>query len=433
MRNLQIAAAVAATLAAVGVAEAAPPTLAQCAAPNVQAYVAGSSAAQTGFANALGTDLFGGAANLATYSASNGNFKAFCGFASATNTAGIAAGQIVVVHYRGEGGSVVGALPIVAQSKIKFLDLTSASVTSTAVATTGTSATVGTTDAWGGPLTTHAVEIGITDVEPGMFVGANVNYPSGYSTTVFGTATPAQLAGLPKSALFQQIFGIFVNTTGINGGAAGQPLNLSRDSIANILEGNYFDWQSVPTVGGGRVSSTSQAITVVNREAGSGSRGCGGTGTSAIADPTPANDGYATGDVLTTANATAGALTYASIDNAGSKPNLTTVSINGVAPSQLAATSGDYGFWVEAQLIPNATALAASTTSAQTIATYLPKILSTVGTAPHTSQVLAIPNIGTPVNTPAVPVVANAGTPGSIYINPFTRSGVSCNVASETN
>ena len=66
-------------------------------------------------------------------------------------------------------------------------------------------------------------DIGITDVEPSQLVGAN--YPSIYSTTVFGSATAAQLAALATSGkqkpLVDQVFGLFVQTSGINGGSVG--------------------------------------------------------------------------------------------------------------------------------------------------------------------------------------------------------------------
>src|ERR1700735_1629056 len=208
MRNLKIAAAVSLALGGMSAAHA-QVTVTQCkGTPADTLYIAGSSAAQNAFGAALATDLFGGASNELTFKASNGNFEAFCGLAAAGNTAGITAGNLVVVHYRAEGGSVVGALPIVANKPVKFLDLTNAAVTSTSVTTGGTSELQGPTDAWTGPLTEHTVEVGVTDVEPGILVGAN--YPTTYSTTVFGTATTAQLSTLSHTALFQEIYGIFV-------------------------------------------------------------------------------------------------------------------------------------------------------------------------------------------------------------------------------
>jgi ABC-type phosphate transport system substrate-binding protein len=441
MNNLKVAAAVALALGGSAVAQSAlaAPTAAQCAAATAKLYVAGSSAAQPSFAIALANDLFdaGGETTIAAPAVSgsaNGNFKAYCGAAKAGNGAGVATGAITTVYYRGEGGSVVGALPIVSGKSIKFLDLSPAACQVTNPSVTGLSVNVGTTDGWSGCVTTHAVEMGVTDLEPGQFHAPN--YPSTYSVTVFGSATQAQLAGLTKTALFQQVFGLFVNTNGFNGSTAtGQAVDLSRETVAAILSGNYSDWSAVPTATGGQVSSSSVPITLVNREAGSGTR-TGATiqflGTNCVtfplglSDPNPAGDGYATGDVLATVGATPGAITYASIDNAG-KANLSTVSINGVAPTNLAATSGKYDWWFEA------TAQKGNITSPGGLGIYnwlVAGELSNIATAPHVVDILAIPNTN---NTATVPLTSSTVNGVTIYINPFTKGGNSCSIPIPTN
>jgi hypothetical protein len=442
MNNLKVAAAVALALGGSAATQAAfaAPTAAQCAAPAASLYVAGSSAAQPSFATALANDLFDAtgettiAAPAVTGSA-NGNFKAYCGFAKAGNGAGVATGAVATVYYRGEGGSVVGALPIATGKTVKFLNLSLTGCAVTNPSVVGLSANVGTTDGWTGCVSPHAVEMGVTDVEPSQFHAPN--YPTAYSTTVFGSATQAQLANLTKVPLFQQVFGIFVNTSGINGGASGQAIDLTRETVANILSANYTDWSSVPTASGGAVSSTSQPITIVNREAGSGSR----TGASiyflgtncvsfpgSLSDPSPLSDGYATGDVLTTASTTPGAITYASIDN--SKAGLTLASLGGVTPSNLAATNGTYDYWFEATAIKGTI----TSTGGSGIYTWLTTgELANVATAPHVKDILAIPNVGT--NSGAVPATSTASVVGgvTIYINPFTKGGNSCTIPASTN
>jgi hypothetical protein len=425
MNNLKVAAAVALAIGSVSAAHA-NPTAAQCAAPGASLFVAGSSAAQNAFSNALATDLFGGSANLNTYSGTNGNFKAYCGSAVAGNTAGIAANTVVTVHYRAEGGSVVGALPVVSGKAIKFLDLSNAACQVASPVVNGTSATVGTTDGWTGCLTTHQVEMGVTDLEPAQFV--TPNYPSAYSATVFGTASGTQLSNLTQVKLFQQVFGIYVNTSGINGGGTGQALNLSKETVATILAGNYTDWSQVPSgVGVAAVSSVPAAITVINREAGSGTR----TGASiyflntncassslALQDLTPLADGYATGDVLAAAASTPGALTYASIDNAG-KTNMTSVTLSGVTPSNQAAASGQYDWWYEAA----ATKGNITSTGGTTLYNWLTGgELGGHATAPHTAQINVIPLFDG--NGGALAADTLGGK--TIYTNPFTRSGKSC-------
>jgi len=444
MNNLKVAAAVALALGGTMATQAAfaSPTAAQCATPGASLYVAGSSAAQPSFATALANDLFDStgettiAAPAVTGSA-NGNFKAYCGLAKAGNGAGVATGTVTTVFYRAEGGSVVGALPIAANKPIKFLNLTLAGCAVTNPSVVGLSATVGTTDGWSGCVAEHAVEMGVTDLEPAQF--HTPNYPSAYSATVFGSATQAQLAALTQTPLFQQVFGLFVNTSGINGLGTGQAIDLTRETAAAVLSGGYGDWSAVPTATGGVVSSTSQPITIVNREAGSGTR----TGASiyflgtncvsfpgTLLDPSPLNDGYATGDVLATAAATPGAITYASIDNNGKQAALTMASLSGVAPTNLAATNGGYDWWFEA------TAQKGTITSPGGLGIYNWLIggeLANVATAPHAKDILAIANVGT--NTSAVPATGTASTVGgvTIYINPFTKAGNSCSIPSNTN
>jgi hypothetical protein len=432
MNNAKIAAAVALALGGASAAHAT--TVAQCTGTSTvtNVYVAGSSAAQAAFATALNSaDAFNG--SELTFSASNGNFKAYCGVSANSKFATV--GNTVVVHYRAEGGSVVGALPIASttQPAIKFLDLTNASVTALAVTTTGTSAANGTTDTWGGPLTGHIVEIGVTDVEPGQFVGSN--YPTAYSTTAFGTASATALASLSKNVIFGQVFGLYVNTSGFNGLATtGQAVDLTRETAASILTGGYTDWSKVPTASGGVVSSTPVNLTLINREAGSGTRtgasiyflgyNCSQKTNPIVDTALSPPDGFATGDVLTTASTTAGGITYASIDN--SKANLNIATLSGVTPSNLAATSGAYDWWFEAQLIKNPSASVPA--FSQSLYTFLSGELSAVNTAPHTKQILAVPNAGVPANTAVAPVVANTfgGATTPIYINPFTRLSNSC-------
>ncbi len=432
--NLKIAAAVAVAIGGHTLAEAAP-TVAQCAAATAKLYIAGSSAAQPSFATALAADLFD-ATGETTISATNGNFKAYCGAAKAGNGAGIATGAITTVYYRGEGGSVVGALPIVSGKAIKFLDISTAGCQVAAPVTTGTSATVGTTDGWGGCVTNHAVEMGVTDLEPSVF--SPPNYPSAYSVAVFGTASKTQLANLNAIPLFGQVFALYVNTNTLNGGGVGQAINLTRETAANILAGNYTDWSAVPSANGGAVSSTSVPITLVNREAGSGTR-TGATiyflGTNCtsfpatLLDPNPLNDGYATGDVLSSAAGTAGAVTYASIDN--NNANLSKASLSGVAPSNLAASSGQYDWWFE-----DTAQRAATIASPSGVALFnwlTGGELQAIATAPHADDVLAIPNVGGNVAT--VPASATASTLNghTIYVNPFSKGGNSCAIATEQN
>jgi ABC-type phosphate transport system substrate-binding protein len=437
MSNVKVAAAVALVLGTGMAAQSAfaAPSVAQCQAATVKLYVAGSSAAQPSFATALATDLFDTSGETiisapAVAGSANGNFRAFCGAAKAGNGAGLPTGTITLVHYRAEGGSVVGALPIVQSKPIKFLDISQTSCQVTNPSVVGLSVNVGTTDGWSGCVTSHLVEMGVTDLEPTVFTGQN--YPSAYSTTAFGTASVTDLGNLASTPLFAQVFGLYVNTSGLNGLGTGQAIDLSRETVANILAGNITNWSKVPTSTGGFVSSTSAAIHLVNREAGSGTRtgasiyflesNCSSNGVNGgvLSDPTPGSDGYATGDVLATAATTPGAITYASIDNAGKQVNLSNASLSGIAPTNLAATSGAYDWWFEATAQQGSTGGSGNAVYNWLIGGELQNLAS----APHAKDILAIPNAGT--NVAGVPLPSSTVGGVTIYVNPFTRSGNSC-------
>jgi ABC-type phosphate transport system substrate-binding protein len=428
MSNLKIATAVALALGGVSAAQAALPTTAACAATTNDLYIAGSSAVQKALFLALTAAGGPFAANgpAAYYKSSNGNFQMLCGFDASNN--------LVAVHYRAEGGSVVGALPLVApQHKIRFLDLTGAGLpaavaypSNAVIPVAGSSAANGTNDSWGPTNTVQQfVDVGIADIEPTQF--ANANYPTAYNKAVFGgTGTSANFASLTTTALVDQVFGIFVNTSGINGLGTGQAINLTREAVAGILDGTYTDWSQIPGPTGGKLSSTSQAITLVNREAGSGTRtqasiyfldyGCYQS-TRPVAE-TGTADAFATADALAAANVPGG-ITYASIDNAGAA-GLSLAQISSVTPSNVNATGGQYDDWYEARLIratntaPPAPALA--------IYTYLATQLPAVAKAPQATDILATPNVAG--NVSAVPAVPVGAAP--IYINPYGRNGSSC-------
>ena len=445
MRNqLTIAAAVAMALGAATAAQAD-----SCSAPTYALYVGGSSAAKNSFSTALKSDLFGG--TITSYSSTNGDFEAFCGaVASGTGATatGFTVGATAIVFYRAEGGSVVGALPIVSGYSPKFLDLTGSGCNVTNPVTTGTSATVGTTDGWGGCVTAHAVEMGVTDLEPSVFVSSAGNYPTAYSTTVWGSASPSALSGLTSTELFQQVFGIFVNTSGISPsgctttcGTTGQALNLSVETVANILSGKYKNWEYVPSTSGVAVSTSSVTIHIKNREAGSGTRSgasiyflgqeCS-TNPVALSDGAASADFYATSDVLAAAASQQGTITYASIDNLGKQANLSLVSLAGVTPTNLAAAEGQYDWWFEA----TAQQGTISSNGGTALYTWLTGgELQALASAPHAADILAIPGLAGNSGT----LIAGTGLASSvvggktIYVNPFTRSGNSCNIPVEAN
>jgi hypothetical protein len=90
----------------------------------------------------------------------------------------------------------------------------------------------------------------------------------------------------------------------------------------------------------------------------------------------------------------------------------------------VAAATGQYDWWYEAQLIKGTI----TSTGGTGIYNFLKTELANVNTAPHVVDILAIPGAGSPANAVSVPLVGNTNEPGAtIYVNPFGRSSNSCN------
>lgn len=447
IRNMIVATAVASVLGT-GVAMAqVQPTPAQAASPTVGLYIAGSSAAKNAILGALetGAKFCGGTYSLFSSTGDTNFFAVSCAPLASTGLPSANGSNIFTIWYRDEGGSVTGALPLVSGSQINQLVLSGASGSagSYTVAVGGASGTNGIDDSFSSGVFKAPVQLGITDVEPGALVGNN--YPSAYKTSVYGKATAGQLAGLTQTPIFDQVFGIFVNTNSsafstaekAGQGTATASLSLGQSTIAAILQGNQTNWNDVPDTSGNAVTSASLAITIVNREQGSGSRTStdifftGDHCVSPLQTPIQESTGgtadyFSTGNVLAAANTIPGAITYASIDNAGSSsfPNLTLVAVNGVQPSNLNAAAGTYGDWFEATANTGSN-FSSLSADQQGLINNLITAFETQATLPGAVDILANPNY----NTPSYPVsgtgVVISGK--TVYINPYSRLGNSCN------
>jgi ABC-type phosphate transport system substrate-binding protein len=451
-----IAAAVAAAVTS-GYAFAAAPSISTAAGATNTLVMAGSSAAAPAVASFIENTLCGGTANtlLVTSAAPSGGTGSKNFLAYSCNTAvqivdpnggpTINSGSLVTIYYRTEGGSVVGALPIAANHTVLRLNLANSSCSGAGLTATctvsGLTATSGTQDSWTGAVTPDFVQLGVTDVEPAQLTGKD--YPTSYSVSAFGTATTAQMQTLSQSAvpLFQQVFGLVVNTSG----QSFSSVNLTKEAAANILLGKYTNWNKVPNATtGAPISSSSSAITHVDREPGSGTRTstnifflgyqCGTQ--NFINSPTSETLNFSTGDELTLANNTAGSIAYASIDNilnphSNTFPNLVLAQIDGVTPSTINAATGAYGYWFEATLVPSTTVSTSS--PAFSLSDFLQANLPDLSSVPALPDINVIP-FATGNDTPTVPLTSNGQTGTlAVYVNPFTRGGNSCSVPVENN
>ena len=499
-RNLHIAAAVAAAVAGSGASFAAAPTVSTIAAtcnaanatascPNTTINIMGSSAIKVALTNSILTNFCGGASN-ATVITSNGSNTNFLGIACTPLSSAVSsanAGLNYNVWLRYEGGSVSGFLPIANAtatgspraavgypvSEIDGPSLTSTGSTcsgSCPITVQGESTANGVDDSFtvtaGGALSYHIPDLGIGDVEPQALIGSN--YPTAYSTTIWGPINPGGVFGLKAAGIMDEVYAVYVNEA--SSVFTETPLNLSRQMLAAILTHQVTNWSQVYDVNLKPVTAaaSSLAIRIVNREQGSGSRaatdillagdGCGSGGNSSVTIFQPAQANYfSTGDVLKNANTVPGAVTYATIDNTqqctsvagcstsaqSQTANLTWVTIEGVAPSNLAAAQGTYPFWVEAQYINNGANTGADQTAIETIVSGLQNGATTASIA----DVDAIPNIASALGgglkyngaitvhlNPASNVVTAGGggtnldgSTSTVYVNPYTRGGITCN------
>jgi hypothetical protein len=442
-RNLTIAAAVAAALSS-GAAFASAPALSDIVAVT-QANtinIMGSSAIKNAVLASLENNFCGGAGNY-TLITSSGNNSNFTGI-SCTPASGQASNSGVYnVFIRYEGGSVTGYLPIVNGVGVKTIS--GPSLTTLTPSINGESTTNGADDSFqisGGVFAEAQPDLGIGDVEAAALV--NNNYPSAYLPSVWGPTNNSGLFSLKTKPLVDEVYALFVNENST--AFTENPLNLNLQTVQNILLHKVTNWSQVLDANGNAVVSAPLGITIVNREQGSGSRAatdilivgdaCGSASSgnsNTIFNKSGAAQYFSTGDVLSAANTVAGAITYATIDNAGAKANLSMVSLSGVAPSNLAAAQGSYPFWVEANFINNAATTGADSAAINNIVT----ALQGQGTTAALADIDVIPSIaaangsgtlnGTvhlnPVGTGVVP---SGGGTATVYINPYTRIGHTC-------
>jgi hypothetical protein len=473
MRNHSVAAAVAAALgiASGGVALAAGPTWTNTTVIAHSVHIAGSSAAANSLVAYLeGTVCSGAWSQFQTSTAvvNNPDFRAIL----CTPAAGQPfAGTLSAFWYRPEGGSVVGVLPLVNTIKIAQLDPPNAAcvdigdvgATSSYTCVVGGTAPVnGLNDSWTSGVKPAFVDIGISDLEPGVFgqpgIGATNSWGGGGNNDPVGVYAAAftgpdqgvdALQGstapvvLNHTTIFQQTFGFFVaSSLGIT--------DLPREQVRAIFDLKVADWHKVTTANNTAVTVGATAINVCNREIGSGSRaatdiylnedGCNTVGTVGGIPESSVADNFQTAAELDCVNNTSGttpnAIGYASVDNASKVgvgktfPNVAIISVSesGIVPPVVAAPvtaaelvqaagTGAYGDVYEASMNWVASSIDADGLAFLNI---VKPRFQAVGTTSNGAQILAIP--GQPVgNTASTPL--QVGAPSGTKTSDFTRGG----------
>jgi PBP superfamily domain len=441
----EISLAVAMALGAPGIASAAPPSLQSAASATLTLSIAGPTAARYGLIYDLQINLCGPGNSLTVTGTSGGiNFYAVSCVISASTGLQIA-GQLATVYFREQDDAIVGAVPLITGRPVSQLNLSD--TTNIPVCPPGATSCVAnvgagnfTSDSFTGAVAKRSLQLGMTDLEPAIFVADN--YPTAFGTSAYGIASPAQMAVLTSSAqpLFQEVFGLFVNVNSapfLKSGSKPTSLNISKAALTNVLQGNLGDWSLVSDTSGNPIASAQAPIQIVNRESGAGSRAatavyftgdeCNPSASTLADSAGAAGDFFSTANVLSAANTTTGAITYASIDNYSTTtyPNLVLVNINGIPPSNLAAAEGQYDFWFEgtAQTAPTITG------NQTVLVNWLIGELESETTTSGRVDIDAIPGLGAS-NNAAIPASGSAFVPPSgtatIYVNDFTRAGSSC-------
>jgi hypothetical protein len=417
MRNFKIAAGVAAILGASSAFGLAPGTATQ-----LNLTIAGSSA----FRDAFKTEFTGGgycaAGTLDNFVAATANlpdFRAYsCQLASAAPVPSTDFGKTVTVWYRSEAGSIMGVGPLVKNVNIGRLDISAANCTGASpnwvCPVNGYNTT---TDAATSGLTYTKVQLGVSDVEPAALTGENW----GGQFTYLGAdpGAPFVKSNISSKPVIAQVFSVVLSNAGPTAGVT----NLRRQDITSIFSGAYSDWSQVPNAAGTGVLPAGP-ITVCRRDTGSGTQtsasiyfngyGCSSAFYPFVTSPSgpfgnPVTTNLTTGQVkscITTAAASnIGAIGIAA--NGNTPTNGTTISIDGVAPTQTNAALGSYQYYVESTF--NTPTLYTVPAGEAALATAFTSRLQLNSTAPAGAAIVSLPVGG---NVPTMPLtVSTAGVP----------------------
>jgi hypothetical protein len=417
MRNFKIAAAIAAVCAGDS-AYALPPT----ATYDIELVVAGASAQRDTFRQEFAAICQ--AATLNNYQAQSTPSVDFRAYSCTLNTSGLPAsiaGRNAIVYYRSEGGSVYGVGPLAKNQQVKRL-LVNGSCSVATQPAFGNCPVTGyalSTDLFtSGNLTNSLVDLGVSDVEPRRFVGEN--WPP--VSALGPQPTNTQFSSVNSQTATGTVFGILANSS--------VPFNdLSRQDINSIFTGQYGDWNQVGPTGNGSPAA-SQVIPVCRREQGSGTQvsasiyfngqGCpvGYAFVTAPNNPNfenpviEASTSSAMNNCVVNNAGSIGIQTYTTSNPAGTK----WLSINGVAPSKVAAALGDYDFWMESTF--NKDEVIAAKPLPLALADTLITRARNAASIPVNDSVFALYNGG--INTPTLPVATDR--PVALA----TKSGNSC-------
>jgi hypothetical protein len=271
-----------------------------------------------------------------------------------------------------------------------------------------------------GNITRTLVNLGVSDLEPEMFAGANWVEPG---TPLGNEPAAGVLAALPAVPVFGQAFGILVRSD--------SPVNaLTVQDITSIFTGNYGDWNQVPG------SGTSGPITICRRERGSGTQtgadvffngqNCSPSalpfvhsqdnppvfGNTVIENSTSSSLG-----TCMTTNTNSIGISVANAAPTGTK----FVTIGNQAPGRATAAVGSYDYWFEATM----TKAGGLNTTVGLIADGLVAVVQDDTTVPTVNSAFALSGLG-PVSAPNTAVLPVSTTRPVALARRGSSEGNSC-------
>jgi hypothetical protein len=312
----------------------------------------------------------------------------FCTLSSATGSLIPASlqGENLLYEERQTGGSIYGVNPVATSTAETFMQPSDCPQSTTAVPP----ATVACSSATG----SGAPDVGISDVEPALFV--TLNLPSGFSAL-----TSSQLGSLHVDQVVEQVFQVAVGS-----GVSSKVTNISSSQLSSVLNGTVTDWHAINSA-----IAAGTKIVACLRQAGSGTQAganaiflhnpCSPAGELPNATAPNANYEGSTGAVKTCLNGTntggnsANSLNTLGIlslaDGPSGADTYSTISIDGIAASAANGATGAYPYIVNSTL----------------------QYRTSLNTA--AGQGLLIASLAKILSTPADLAVVNAGLPAAAF------------------
>jgi hypothetical protein len=422
MKNFKICAAVSAAMMMSSGAFAL--NQAQTAAAPVQLVVAGASAARDTFQAEFQALCQAGTINFyRALPTANQDFRAYsCTLLNAAPVPTAIRNLNATVYYRSEGGSGWGPGSIAKGIQIKRL-VVDGTCTLNAPPAFGDCTVTGYalgTDAGSGNIVNAVTDLGVADEEPGVYRGENW-----VGQALGGEPAPGVLESMSTSVGFGQTFGVLVNS-------ALPITSISRQDVASIYQGVYYDWSQVQDQATG-AALPAGPITVCRREQGSGTQVSAaihflGQSCSSAPEPFVVAPAGPNGNTVIERGATATLETCIGTTTGAIGPNVFKtsaptgtkyLSIDGVAPSKVNAARGTYAYWFETSFTKRA-GLAGNANSLADL--LINRARAVAGIPGSSASAFAVPGVSG--NSPVLPVAAS-GTPVAIG----TKGGNSCKTA----